>query len=75
VTAERAAGACYELTVAGQLGPVLRAVLAPAVAATSCAHLTIAGPAERDTDLLGVLQVLGACGLDATTVTVVPVDR
>lgn len=66
------AGAVYELTVVGRVGPVLQALLAPEVAATSCAHLTITVRGEQGADLVDVLQLLVSRGLEATTVSTVP---
>ena len=65
------AGAVYELTVAGRLGPVLRAALAPAVAATASSHITLTWHGDEETDLVDVVQMLVSLGLEATTVSTV----
>jgi hypothetical protein len=66
------AGALYELTVVGQLGPVLRAMLAPAVAATSCAYLTIILRPDQDgPDLVDVVELLSARGIEAVAVSAI----
>ena len=67
----RGDGAVYELTVVGRLGPVLRAALAPAVAATSSSHLTLAWHGDEETDLVDLVQMLVSLGLEATTVSTI----
>jgi hypothetical protein len=64
-------GAVYELTVVGRLGPVLRAALAPAVAATASSHLTLTWHGDEEADLVDVVQLLVSLGLEATAVSTI----
>lgn len=65
MTSDGGPGADYELTVVGALGPVLRAMVEPAVT-TSCGLLTIVRVRGHDgQDLVDVLDVLGSRGLEA----------
>ena len=60
--------ASYELTVVGGLGPALRARFLPA-ATTSCAvSTTLCLRAHGDTDLVDVLRLLAAHGLEVTSI-------
>ena len=59
----------YELTVRGRLGPVLRARLERVAETTSSGVLTIMCLSCHDgRDLVDIVALLGARGLEATTI-------
>ncbi len=61
--------AVYEFTVAGRLGPVLRAALEPVAETTSSEVLTIMClPGHEGQDLVDIVELLGARGLEPTTI-------
>jgi hypothetical protein len=64
------APARYELTVEGHLGPVLRRALQPpgGDAADACVVVRAAGPE----DMVGLMQVLDAHGLEVRRVSRLP---
>ena len=71
MTPSRRLDAVYELTVAGVLGPALRARFQPA-ATTSCAPSTILCLRARGgEDLVDVLRVLRSHGLEVTTISAI----
>lgn len=64
-------GSRYELTVVGKLGPVLRAIVEPAVM-TSSGQLTIIRlRGHEDLDLVDVLDMVGSRGLDAVAISAI----
>ena len=61
--------AVYEFTVAGRLGPVLRAALGRVAETTSSEALTIMClPGHDEQDLVDIVALLGSRGLEATTI-------
>jgi hypothetical protein len=69
LTRELASGT-YEITVAGALGPVLRAAMHPLVATTSGHCTTLRAALGRRWDVADLLAVLDAKGLEVTDVAV-----
>lgn len=68
MTRPRVAHGVYELTVAGRLGPVLRARFEPATT-TSCELLTIMClRGQGGKDLVDILDLLRSRGLDVATI-------
>lgn len=64
--------AVYEFTVAGRLGPVLRAMLEPVAETTASEALTIMClPGHDGQDLVDIVQLLGSRGLEATTIVAI----
>ena len=60
-------GAVYELTVAGSLGPVLRAAL-PAAAVTDLVTTTVRAPLASEAELEDLLGLLDAAGVEVQAV-------
>jgi hypothetical protein len=60
----------YEITVAGALGPVLRAAMHPLVTSASGSCTTLRTALRRKGDLAELLAVLDAKGLEVTQLTV-----
>jgi hypothetical protein len=69
LTRELASGT-YEITVAGALGPVLRAAMQPLVATTSGQCTTLRAALRRRGDLADLLAALDAKGIEVTHVAV-----
>jgi hypothetical protein len=73
MTRARAHAADFELTVVGRIGPVLRAMLEPVAATTSCEVQTVLCLQCRDgEDVPDVVELLESRGLVATMVR--PID-
>jgi hypothetical protein len=60
----------YEITVAGALGPVLRAAMQPLVASASGSCTTLRTALRRRGDVAELLALLDAKGLEVTHVAV-----
>lgn len=69
LTRELASGT-YEITVAGALGPVLRAAMQPLVTSASGSCTTLRTALRRKGDVADLLAVLDAKGLEVTQLTV-----
>lgn len=69
LTNELASGT-YEITVAGALGPVLRAAMQPLVTTASGPCTTLRTALRRTGDLADVFALLDAKGLEVTHLTV-----
>ncbi len=60
----------HEVTVAGAIGPVLRAMTEPA-ASSAGLHTILRVRADDDQDLVDVLDLFESRGIDVTTISVV----
>jgi hypothetical protein len=67
---DRSRPAVYELTIVGSVGPVLRDVLRPHSVATAEVHTIVCAALPGDRDLVDLVEMLAARGLEITEVTV-----
>ena len=67
--AARPEAAAYELTVRGELGPVLRGALRPFGGVRTEALTILRAGASEDRDLAELVRQLHACGLEVQEVT------
>ena len=71
MTPPRRLDAVYELTVAGRLGPVLRARFRRAPTTACGIHTTLCLRARGGEDLVDVLRLLRSHGLEVTTISAI----
>ena len=62
----------YELTVAGALGPALRAVLQPLVHSSADVHTILRADVPADVDLVDLVRILDAMGVEFSGIMAVP---
>jgi hypothetical protein len=65
----RSGSATYELTVVGTLGPVLQRALEPYASAARQPQTILRASLRESGDLVDLLEVLEARGLDITNIT------
>lgn len=72
MTAPRNSGAVYELTVDGILGPALRAMVEPTARPHCVSYTVMRVRVRRDEDLVDVLDLISAEGLEFLTISAIP---
>lgn len=65
----------YELTVAGALGPAVKAVLQPLVTASAELQTILRAEVPPDVDLVDLVRILDALGVEFADITTVPDNR
>ena len=61
----------YELTLVGELGPAMRALVEPSATATSEVHTIMRVRARDDEDLVDVVHRLRSRGLEITNISTI----